>query len=468
VTLQLYDTATREAREFVPLEPGRASIYLCGATVQAPPHVGHIRSGVAFDVLRRWLEHRGLAVTFVRNVTDIDDKIIHNAGHEDVPFWVVAFRNERAFQWAYDTLGCLPPTAEPRATGHVTQMVELMQRLLDRGHAYTAEGDVYFDVRSFPGYGSLSRQHVDDMFPSGDSDLPGKKDPRDFALWKAAKPGEPSWPTPWGAGRPGWHLECSAMAHAYLGPRFDIHGGGIDLVFPHHENELAQSRAAGDGFARFWLHNAWVTTSGEKMSKSLGNSLLVSEVVQRVRPIELRYYLASAHYRSHMEYSEEALQESGAAMRRIEAFLRRAGSLLMDAAADHDVPPAFASAMDDDLGVPAALAVVHDTVRRGNAALAGGDHAAVRGAYADVAAMTTVLGVNPLQPPWSEQDRGHSGRMHDTVGRLAEATLELREKARAAKDFVTADALRDQLHAAGVDIEDTPDGPRWSLRGAED
>ena len=466
MTLRLYDTATRETRAFEPLEPGRASVYLCGATVQSPPHVGHIRSGVAFDVLRRWLEHRGLAVTFVRNVTDIDDKILHNAGHEDVPFWVVAFRNERAFAQAYDVLGCLPPTAEPRATGHVTQMVELMQRLLDVGHAYTANGDVYFDVRSFGDYGSLSRQNVDDMYPAGDSDLPGKKDPRDFALWKAAKPGEPSWPTPWGAGRPGWHLECSAMAHAYLGPQFDIHGGGIDLVFPHHENELAQSRAAGDPFARFWMHNAWVTTSGEKMSKSLGNSLLVSEVVQRVRPIELRYYLASAHYRSHMEFSEEALQEAGAAMRRIESFLRRGPDVLGLAA--QPLPDAFVAAMDDDLGVPAALAVLHDTVRRGNAALASGDHEATKQAKSDVIAMTSVLGIDPSQAPWNRVDSGQEQQLMAAVGRLAEATLQLREQARANRDFATADLLRSQLHEAGVDVEDTPDGPRWSLRESED
>jgi cysteinyl-tRNA synthetase len=467
VTLRLYDTATREVRAFVPLQPGRASIYLCGATVQSPPHVGHIRSGVAFDVLRRWLEHRGLSVTFVRNVTDIDDKILHNAGHEAVPFWVVAFRNERAFAQAYEVLGCLPPTAEPRATGHVTQMVDLMQRLIDGGHAYAANGDVYFDVRSFSEYGALSRQHVDDMFPAGDSELPGKKDPHDFALWKAAKPGEPSWPTPWGDGRPGWHLECSAMAHAYLGPRFDIHGGGIDLVFPHHENELAQSRAAGDPFAQFWLHNAWVTTSGEKMSKSLGNSLLVSEVVQRVRPIELRYYLGSAHYRSHMEFSEDALQEAGAALRRIESFQRRAappGGWTVPAG----VPAEFAAAMDDDLGVPAALAVLHDTVRRGNSALAGGDRDGVDAAFAGVVAMTTVLGINPLAAPWRERNTGQEGRLADTVGRLAEATLQLREQARAERDFATADALRARLHEAGVDVEDTPDGPRWSLRGSED
>ena len=330
VTLRLYDTAARVVRDFVPLEPGRVSIYLCGATVQAPPHVGHIRSGLAFDILRRWLEASGYDVTFVRNVTDIDDKILARGVEEGVPFWQVAMRNERAFTWAYDVLGCLPPTYEPRATGHVPEMVELMDRLIDGGHAYAADGDVYFDVRSFAEYGALSGQRLDDMQPAGDSEASVKRDPRDFALWKSAKPGEPQWATPWGPGRPGWHLECSAMASRYLGPAFDIHGGGMDLLFPHHENEIAQSKAAGDAFAQYWMHNAWVTTSGEKMSKSLGNSLLVSEVVKRVRPVELRYYLGSAHYRSMLEFSDEALTEAAAGYRRIEGFLRRAEEALGD------------------------------------------------------------------------------------------------------------------------------------------
>ena len=306
MALRFYDTATRSIREFTPLVEGRVGIYLCGATVQAPPHVGHIRSGVAFDVIRRWLTARGLDVTFVRNVTDIDDKIIHNAGHDDVPYWVVGMRNERAFTRAYDALGCLPPTYEPRATGHIPEIIELMQRLIDLDHGYAAGGDVYFDVRSFADYGKLSGQRIDDMLAAADSESLAKRDPRDFAMWKAAKPDEPRWDTPWGPGRPGWHIECSAMARKYLGESFDIHGGGLDLVFPHHENEIAQSRAAGDGFAAYWLHNAWVTTSGEKMSKSLGNSLLVDEVVTRVRPVELRYYLAGAHYRSMIEYSDSS------------------------------------------------------------------------------------------------------------------------------------------------------------------
>ncbi|MFM8894283.1 MAG: cysteine--tRNA ligase, partial [Actinomycetales bacterium] len=304
MSLRLHDTATRRVRPFEPIEPGRVGIYLCGATVQAPPHIGHVRSGVAFDVLHRWLQARGLAVTFVRNVTDIDDKIIHNAGHEDVPYWVVAMRNERAFNRAYEALGCLPPTYEPRATGHIPEMIALMQRLIDSGHGYSANGDVYFDVRSFTGYGSLSGQKVDDMLASPDSAAQAKRDPRDFAMWKGAKPGEPAWDTPWGPGRPGWHIECSAMAGKYLGDRFDIHGGGLDLVFPHHENEIAQSKAAGQQFAAFWVHNAWVTTAGEKMSKSLGNSLLVDEVIRRVRPVELRYYLVGSHYRAMLEYSD--------------------------------------------------------------------------------------------------------------------------------------------------------------------
>ena len=463
VTLRLYDTATRALRDFEPIQDGKASIYLCGATVQSPPHIGHVRSGLAFDVLRRWLEHRGLDVTLVRNVTDIDDKILHNAGHEDVPFWVVAYRNERAFGWAYDVLGCLPATAEPRATGHVTDMVELMQRLIDAGHAYAAGGDVYFDVRSYPAYGALSRQKVDDMLASADSARPDKRDARDFALWKAAKPGEPSWPTPWGPGRPGWHLECSAMAHRYLGPEFDIHGGGVDLVFPHHENEIAQSNAAGDPFARYWMHNAWVTTSGEKMSKSLGNSLLVSEVVQRVRPVELRYYLVSAHYRSHIEFSEDALADAALAYRRIEGLLQRVAEV--SGPFEPTVFCAdFALAMDDDLGVPAALAAMQAVVREGNTALADGNLSAARGAAGSVRAMLGVLGLDPWAAPWRDTT-SDDAPLRDVVDSLVRAALDQRQEARARKDFAAADEVRDRLAAAGIAIEDTPQGPRWTMKG---
>jgi cysteinyl-tRNA synthetase len=457
----MYDTAARQVREFVPLQPGRASIYLCGATVQAPPHVGHIRSGLAFDILRRWLIASGYDVTFVRNVTDIDDKILARGAEEDVPFWQVAMRNERAFTSAYDVLGCLPPTYEPRATGHVPEMIDLMQRLIDTGHAYAADGDVYFDVRSFADYGALSGQRLDDMQPAADSDASIKRDPRDFALWKSGKPGEPMWQTPWGPGRPGWHLECSAMASRYLGPAFDIHGGGMDLLFPHHENEIAQSKSAGDDFAQYWMHNAWVTTSGEKMSKSLGNSLLVSEVVKRVRPVELRYYLGSAHYRSMLEFSDEALAEAAAGYRRIEGFIRRAEEGLGDGPSSVDLPSAFVESMNDDLGVPQALAVIHDTVRVGNAALADGDMDVARRSRDAVVAMLDVLGLNPYAEPWADQS--DDGAARRALGPLVDVVLAQREAARERKDFTVADALRDGLAASGIAVEDTPTGPRWSL-----
>ena len=466
VALRFYDTSTRSVRDFVPLEAGRAGIYLCGATVQAPPHVGHIRSGVAFDVIRRWLTAKGLDVTFVRNVTDIDDKIIHNAGHEDVPYWVIAMRNERAFTRAYDALGCLPPTYEPRATGHIPEIVALMQRLIDSGHGYAAGGDVYFDVRSFPGYGALSGQRIDDMLAASDSEALAKRDPRDFAMWKSAKPGEPLWETPWGPGRPGWHIECSAMAEKYLGASFDIHGGGVDLVFPHHENEIAQSKAAGDGFASYWLHNAWVTTSGEKMSKSLGNSLLVDQVLTRVRPVELRYYLAGSHYRSMQEYSDESVADAGQGYRRIEGFLTRAAerlSITGDPTVRADArPAAFDDAMDDDIGVPQALAVLHDSVRRGNAALAASDADAARVAFDEVVAMVDVLGLNPWAQPWVSGTKGTAGRETEVIDALVQVVLAQRQDARARKDFAAADAIRDGLDRIGIRGEDTPQGVRWS------
>lgn len=404
---------------------------------------------------------KGYDVTFVRNVTDIDDKIIHNAGHEDVPYWVVAMRNERAFTRAYDVLGCLPPTYEPRATGHIPEMVELMQRLIDVGHGYAANGDVYFDVRSFDDYGKLSGQRIDDMLAASDADSMTKRDPRDFAMWKGAKPDEPYWDTPWGPGRPGWHVECSAMARKYLGASFDIHGGGLDLLFPHHENEIAQSRAAGDGFAQYWLHNAWVTTAGEKMSKSLGNSLLVDQVVTRVRPIELRYYLAGSHYRSMIEYSDDALREAGQGFRRIEGFLQRAFEGVEPQVQPQVRPAAFDHAMDDDIAVPQALAVIHEAVRAGNSAIASGDARTARAQADAVLAMLDVLGLNPFASPWA--GAGDSDRQTEVIDALVKVVLEQRQEARARKDFAAADALRDGLDRIGIRIEDTASGVRWSL-----
>ncbi|MFF1376443.1 cysteine--tRNA ligase [Streptomyces sp. NPDC058308] len=463
MTIRLYDTSARQIRDFSPLNDGCVSIYLCGATVQAAPHIGHIRSGLNFDIMRRWFAYRGYDVTFVRNVTDIDDKIIKKSAEQDRPWWSIGYENERAFNSGYDALGCLPPTYEPRATGHVTEMVEMMRGLIERGHAYEADGSVYFDVRSWPQYLELSNQDIDDL-RQPDEGVSGKRDPRDFAMWKAVKPGEPAWETPFGLGRPGWHLECSAMAHKYLGREFDIHGGGIDLIFPHHENEIAQAKAFGDAFARYWVHNGWVTIAGEKMAKSLGNSVLVSEMVKQWRPIVLRYYLGTPHYRSMIEYSPEALREAESAFARIEGFVQRvvekAGGIVEPAA---QVPPAFADAMDDDMGVPQALAIVHTTVRQGNSALAADDKEAAVARLAEVRAMLGVLGLDPLDPHWDGGDSDRGDDLHGVVDTLVRLVLDQREAARGRKDWATADAIRDQLNQSGLVIEDSPSGPRWTL-----
>ena len=457
-TLRIYDTATRSQRDFEPIRPGHASIYLCGATPQAQPHIGHLRSGVAFDILRRWLLAQGYDVALVRNVTDIDDKILTKAAENNRPWWEWVSTYEREFTKAYNTLGVIPPSVEPRATGFVTQMVDYMQRLIDAGFAYPADGSVYFDVAAWTkaegsDYGSLSGNKVEEM-EQGEGEDSAKRGAQDFALWKAAKPGEPSWPTPWGDGRPGWHLECSAMSTYYLGYNFDIHCGGLDLQFPHHENEIAQSHAAGDKFANYWMHNHWVTMSGEKMSKSLGNVLSIPNMLELVRPVELRYYLGSAHYRSVLEYSEAALTEAAAGYRRIEDFLGHFDDLELG-----EWTQGFADAMNDDIAVPKALAEIHTTVRAGNKALAAGDEAEARTLASQVRAMAHVLGFDPLE--W--EDGAQASGADAALDALVQAELERRTQARADKDFATADAVRDRLAAAGITITDTPDGPTWSL-----
>ena len=457
--LKLYNTATRQVADFQPLKPGQVGIYLCGATVQAPPHIGHVRSGVNFDILRRWLTASGYDVTFIRNVTDIDDKILHKAAHEEIPWWAVAQKYERAFTEAYRALNVLPPTYEPRATGHITQMIELMELLIANGSAYApGNGDVYLDVRHLKSYLTLSNQKLDDLQSAEDADLTYKKDPRDFALWKAAKPGDPSWPTPWGAGRPGWHLECSAMAHAYLGETFDIHGGGLDLIFPHHENEIAQSESAGWGFANIWMHNAWVTASGEKMSKSLGNSLQVHEILKSVRGIELRWYLGSAHYRSMTEFSFAALEEASVNFRRIEGFLKRATDVLGETP-EGVISSGFSEAMNEDLAVPTALAVVAEIMRLGNTALSAGDLPSVRVAAAEIRGALNILGCDPFDPIFATSNSSNT----DVLDGLVALALEQRAAARDRKDFAAADAIRDQIAALGVVIEDTSAGTRWSI-----
>jgi cysteinyl-tRNA synthetase len=453
--LNLYDTKSRVITPFKPLKKGEVGIYLCGATVQAPPHIGHIRSGVNFDILRRWLITSGFNVTFVRNVTDIDDKILHKAVHEEIPWWQVAMKYERAFTDAYNALNVLPPTYEPRATGHITQMIELMQKLIDNNSAYApGNGDVYLEVRKLKEYLTLSNQKLDDLQSSEDADSTYKKDPKDFALWKAAKKGDPAWPTPWGAGRPGWHLECSAMAHSYLGEAFDIHGGGLDLIFPHHENEIAQSNAAGYKFANTWMHNAWVTTSGEKMSKSLGNSLQVVEILKKVRGIELRWYLGSAHYRSMLEFSFEALNESATAFKRIEAFLSRAESVI-GKEIEIVIADKFAAAMNDDLAVPQGLAFIAESMRIGNSA--GDDKKVLAKTASEIRGALSILGCDPKDAAFAK-DKSNDAAM-DGLIKLA---LAQREAARERKDFKAADEIRDQIAALGITVEDTTNGPRWS------
>jgi cysteinyl-tRNA synthetase len=458
VTFRLYDTATREVRDFAPLEEGKAGIYLCGLTVQSEPHIGHVRSGVNFDVLQRWLRHEGHDVTFIRNVTDIDDKILTKAADQGRPWYNLAYEMHRELDRAYAALNVAPPTYEPSATGHVPEMLDLIATLIEKGHAYAAEdgsGDVYFDVCSWPQYGELTHQSVGDMEAAEDADPRGKRDPRDFALWKGRKDSEPetaSWTSPWGRGRPGWHIECSAMAEKYLGRAFDIHGGGVDLRFPHHENEQAQSRAAGHPFASYWMHNAWITTAGEKMSKSLGNTLSIPSVLQRVRGIELRFYMVAAHYRSHVEFSFEALEEAAVGFRRIESFLARVGDV-----EPGELPQAFADAMNDDLGTPAAVAVLYDAVRDGNR-----DPSTARERAGEVRAMLGVLGLDPADPAWGPAS-SNDQQLTDAVDVLVRGLLEQRTQARANKDFAAADSIRDQIKAAGIEITDTPDGPTWSL-----
>ena len=462
--MKLYNTRTRETSEFKPLTSGKVGIYVCGATVQSFPHIGHVRSGINFDILRRWLTASGYDVTFIRNVTDIDDKILEKSKAENMPWWALAFKYEQEFQKAYALLNVLPPTYEPRATGHITQMIELMQLLIDKGAAYApGNGDVYLDVRALDAYLTLSRQKLDDLLPAGDADDTYKKDVRDFALWKAAKVGEPSWPTPWGDGRPGWHLECSAMAHSYLGESFDIHGGGLDLIFPHHENEIAQSEAAGYKFANIWMHNAWVTQSGEKMSKSLGNTMQVKELIKQVRGIELRFYLGSAHYRSMLEFSPEALQEAATNFQRIENFLKRAKEIVGGFEGVISAP--VKAAFDDDLAVPQVLAHISEALRRGNTAITENNHEQIKSSAAEIRGALAILGCDPFDASFTANAAG-SADLSDALDGVIQLALAQRHAARERKDFAASDAIRDGLAALGITIEDTPQGQRWTIKGS--
>lgn len=475
MTIRLYDTRSASLVDLEPREAGKVGIYVCGPTVQSAPHIGHLRSALVYDIWRRWLAYRGLDVTLVRNVTDIDDKILNqtvdaaSAGSTE-QWWALAYRIELEFTAGYDQLGILPPTYEPRATANISEMRELIASLIERGHAYAAadeSGDVYFDTQSWPQYGELTRQKLDDMVAASDAGPRAKRNPGDFALWKGSKPAEPetaSWPSPWGNGRPGWHIECTGMSRRYLGSSFDIHGGGLDLRFPHHENELAQSSALGDEFAKYWVHNGMVNVNGQKMSKSLGNSVLARDLLDAARPIVVRYLLGAAHYRSTIDYSDGSLDEAAAAFERLEVFIERAARRLRDTRFDvantDNVPQTFSEAMDDDLAVPQALAVVHDTIRAGNAALDDGDLAAVAIARSQVVAMAQVLGINPLDPRWGSE---RSEPAVAALSALVEKLIEDRNTARTSKDFAVADRIRDELSAAGISVEDDSTGSHWSL-----
>ena len=482
MTIRLYDTKAQALQDFVPLVEGQVGIYVCGPTVQSSPHIGHLRSALVYDLWRRWLTYRGFTVTLVRNVTDIDDKILANArpstgsgtgrgsGTGSEEWWALAYRYELEFTDGYRRLGIQAPTYEPRATASVTEMQALITRLIDSGHAYPADddsGDVYFDTASWPAYGELTRQSPKNMEAATDADPRGKRAPQDFALWKGWKPTEPesaAWVSPWGAGRPGWHIECSAMSSRYLGPQFDIHGGGLDLRFPHHENEIAQSTAAGELFANHWVHNGLVNVNGQKMSKSLGNSIFASAFLDQARPLVVRYYLGSAHYRSTIDYHDGALVEAEAALDRIETFLDRASRRLEDTrfagSGAPVLPREFAEAMDDDLAIPQALAVLHDRVRAGNAALDDEDLGTAAQIRGEVTAMTEVLGINPHSPEWRSTTSAPSDR---ALASLVERLIEDRETARGARDFAAADRIRDELAAAGITVEDSPNGTHWTI-----
>lgn len=519
--LNLYDTASHQVSHFVPLKPGEVGIYVCGATVQSSPHIGHIRAAVAFDIVRRWFLKLGYKVTFVRNVTDIDDKILVKAAAAGQRWWARAYYYEREFTEAYNTLGVLPPTVEPRATGHMSDMIDLIQRILDNGHGYVVTdadgkptGNVYFDVASWPHYGELTHQKqtsevdeaaavADRMGPSVDATgadkynpvdpadaSPDKHDPRDFALWKAPKDTDPEdarWSTPFGVGRPGWHIECSAMSHRYLGDGFDIHGGGLDLRFPHHENEMAQTRAAGYPSAARWMHSAWVTAKGEKMSKSLGTGLSVPSVLAEHSAWVVRYALGSVQYRSMLEWSDQALFEAQAAYDRVSNFIERAGVALggqpsreeVTAVSADDLPADFVAAMNDDVNVSGATAAIFTAIRSGNTLLSQlADRAdsetakaEVREALLAVRAMLDTLGLDPLAEPWvsagaagGAADGTAESPEHAALEALIAEQLNARAEARKAKDFAKADQIRDALTEAGIAIEDGPQGSTWSLK----
>ncbi|EPH15770.1 cysteine--tRNA ligase [Dermabacter sp. HMSC06F07] len=476
MTLRLHDSKTRTVSDFTPLKDGEVSLYVCGPTVQDGPHVGHIRTFLAFDVLVRWLRRSGYRVTYVRNVTDIDDKILARAAEEGEPWWKWSYANERKFGEIMDRLGAVRPDYEPRATGHVTEMIDFMQRLIERGHAYAdGEGSVYFDVSSLPEYGSLTNQSIENMVDDAEAASNLKQDPRDFALWKKAKDGEPTtakWSTPFGEGRPGWHLECSAMAKKYVGESFDIHGGGLDLRFPHHENEQAQSYGAGYGFAQHWMHSGMLTVDGMKMGKSLGNFITAEDVLAKHSAAAVRLAIVGSHYRTNVEFNETTLAEAETVLSRLEGTLTRAleavsqqgASEALREVGESELPARFVDAMNDDLSVAEALAVIHERQGELNSLLAEhtSDAHEIARRVGELRDMLDVLGLDLAGPQWADESSATNAE-HDALDALIRAQLEERAEARANKDWASADAIRDRFAAAGIRIEDSAGSSRWSL-----
>jgi cysteinyl-tRNA synthetase len=454
----VHDTRRGEKVPLVPREAGRVSLYVCGPTVYDVPHVGHARSALSFDIIRRALQWRGFEVIHVSNVTDVDDKIIARARAEGSTESEVAARYE-AIHWSQlDRLGILRPHETPHATAYIPQMLELVGRLVDGGRAYVTESGVYFSVESFPGYGALSHRRLEDLLESAGARVEvdeRKRSPVDFALWKAAKPGEPSWDSPWGPGRPGWHIECSAMSVGLLGEGFDIHGGGSDLVFPHHENERAQTEGAGQCFARYWLHNAMVNVGGEKMARSLGNFTTLAEAVDAHGPRALRLLVLQTHYRSNMEMGPENLAAAASALAGLDAFVRRARAQLDGAARaagaelDGVTVAAFDTALDDDFNTPAALGAIFEAVRRGNLAIDASDASEAGRLVATVRELTGALGL--------ELDDGSQAGGDGEVAALVTA----RDEARRARNFEEADRIRAELAGRGITLEDTAAGTVW-------
>ncbi len=467
--MQVFNTLGRQLQPFETRTPGVVSIYVCGPTVQSAPHVGHGRQAVAFDVIRRYLEWRGFEVTFVTNITDIEDKIINAAAEQGISTEEVAARATDQFLDAYERLGVLPPDRLCYATAHIAEMLDMIGTLIERGHAYAAGGDVYFSVGSFPAYGKLSGRKVDELI-AGSRIEPGehKRDPADFALWKASKPGEPAWASPWGPGRPGWHIECSAMSEKELGFGFDIHGGGLDLVFPHHENEVAQSEAAaGDApFARYWLHNGMVNLQGDKMAKSTGNIVGLIDLLDEYPPLAVRLFYLRAHYRAPIDFSDEAMEDAVASLDRLWAFRRRMGAA--DVTSEHDAIERFRTAMDDDFNTAEAMAVLFEVVREGNRRLdAGEDAGGHAAAYDEIAG---VLGLREPQAAVAElaDPLAALGAAHGVTGagpiEVLDGLIERRARARAEREWGRADTIRDELAELGVILEDTVDGTIWHRR----